>query len=208
MPTTVTMDNSSQAPGTPPDAEDGSKAGGEPQQPVAESTATETANVTEPSAEEQLKAEAARYKDQLLRLAADFDNFRKRSRREIADSERMAREDILRELLPVFDNLERASAHVTSATDVQSMADGIQMVVRQFTDTLGRMGVERVVNVGTAFDPNVHEAIQHLETTEYSPGCIAAEVQGGYKFGERLIRPAMVVVAKAPPSDKSEGSAS
>lgn len=155
------------------------------------------------SIEDQLKAEVARLKDQLLRLAADFDNFRKRSRREIADAERMAREDLLRDLLPVFDNLERASSHVTAATDVKSMVDGIQMVGKQFIDTLGRIGIERVATVGIAFDPSLHEAIQHMETAEYAPGCIAAEVQAGYRFGERLIRPAMVVVAKAP----SQGSA-
>jgi molecular chaperone GrpE len=152
------------------------------------------------SSEEQLKAEAARLKDQLLRLAADFDNFRKRSRREIADAERMAREDLLRELLPVFDNLERASSHVSSATDVQSLAEGIQMVGRQFVDTLAKLGILRVPTVGVAFDPNLHEAVQSIETTEQPAGCVAAEILGGYKFGDRLIRPAMVVVAKPPTS--------
>lgn len=208
VPSTVTTDNSSTFQGASSDNDGGSQAGTESVQPVTENATAEAVESAEPSLEEQLKAEAARYKDQLLRLAADFDNFRKRSRREILDAERMAREDLLRELLPVFDNLERASAHVNAATDVQSMADGIQMVVNQFTDTLGRLGVERVVTVGTAFDPNVHEAIQHMETAEHPPGSIAAEVQGGYKFGDRLIRPAMVVVAKAPSGNKSEGSAS
>jgi len=155
------------------------------------------------SVEEQLKAEVARLKDQLLRLAADFDNFRKRSRREIADAERMAREDMLRELLPVFDNLERASTHVSAATDVQSLVEGIQMVGKQFLDTLSRIGIERVVTVGTAFDPSLHEAIQHMETADHPPGCVAAEVQAGYRFGDRLVRPAMVVVAKAPSSNGS-----
>lgn len=156
-----------------------------------------------PASDELLKVEVARLKDQLLRTAADFDNFRKRSRRELADAERMAREDLLRELLPVFDNLERAGSHVGAATDVQSMADGIRMVSKQFTDTLGRLGIERVATVGMAFDPTVHEAIQHLETAEHPPGCVAAEVLGGYRFGDRLIRPAMVVVAKALADDKS-----
>jgi molecular chaperone GrpE len=152
------------------------------------------------SVEEQLRGEAARLKDQLLRLAADFDNFRKRSRREIGDAERMAREDLLRELLPVFDNLERASQHVGPTTDVQSLVDGIAMVHRQFVDTLSRLGVERVQTVGASFDPAVHEAVQQVETADQPPGAVCAEVLGGYRFGERLIRPAMVVVAKAPTS--------
>ncbi|HMA94565.1 MAG TPA: nucleotide exchange factor GrpE [Polyangiaceae bacterium] len=150
----------------------------------------------EESSEEKLRAEAARLKDQLLRLAADFDNFRKRSRREIQDAERMAREDLLRELLPVFDNLERASQHAGSATDVQSLVDGIGMVSRQFVDTLARLGVERIQSIGVAFDPAVHEAVQHLETADQPPGAVCAEVLPGYRFGDRLIRPAMVVVAK------------
>lgn len=150
----------------------------------------------EESAEDKLRAEAARLKDQLLRLAADFDNFRKRSRREILDAERMAREDLLRELLPVFDNLERASQHAGAATDMQSLVDGISMVSRQFVDTLSRLGVQRIESVGCAFDPAIHEAVQQMETADQPPGSVCAEVLAGYRFGERLIRPAMVVVAK------------
>jgi molecular chaperone GrpE len=150
------------------------------------------------SLEDQLRAEAARLKDQLLRLAADFDNFRKRSRRELGDAERTAREELLRELLPVFDNLERASQHAGAAADVQSLVDGITMVNRQFVDTLSRLGVQRIQTVGVAFDPAVHEAVQQLETADQPPGVVFAEVLGGYRLGERLIRPAMVVVAKAP----------
>lgn len=142
--------------------------------------------------------ELGRVRDQLLRTAADFDNFRKRARRDIQEAERRGREELMRELLPVFDNLERASAHTDSATDVQALADGIRMVMRQFYDTLGRVGVERIDAEGKAFDPALHEAIQHLETTEHAPGTVATMVQAGYRMGDRLIRPAMVVVAKAP----------
>lgn len=147
---------------------------------------------------ETLRAEVSRLKDQLLRLAADFDNFRKRSRRELADGERAARGDLLRELLPVFDNLERAGQHAGTSTDVQSMAEGIAMVEKLFLDTLGRVGIERIASLGQAFDPNLHEAIQQMETTEYPAGSVAAEVLPGYRMGERLVRPAMVVVAKPP----------
>jgi molecular chaperone GrpE len=147
---------------------------------------------------EVARAEAARFRDQLLRTAADFDNFRKRSRKEIQEAERRAREDFLRDLLPVFDNLERAAQHAGTATDPKSLADGIGMVVRMFVDTLGKLGIERVVALGQAFDPALHEAVQQMETSELPPGSVAAEVQPGYRMGDRLVRPAMVVVAKPP----------
>lgn len=149
---------------------------------------------------EVARAEAQRFRDQLLRTAADFDNFRKRTRKEMQEAERRSREDFLRDLLPVFDNLERAAQHAETATDVKSLADGIGMVVRMFVDTLERLGVERVVSLGQPFDPALHEAVQQLETGDHPPGSVMAEVQPGYRMGERLVRPAMVVVAKPPSS--------
>ncbi len=165
--------------------------GGEPQ-----ATGVPPAADTESSVEEQLNAEVARLKDQLLRTLADFDNFRKRSRREISDAERMAREELLRELLPVFDNLERASQHAVGTADVQTLNEGLQIVMRQFIDTLNKLGIERVVSVGQAFDPAVHEAVQQVESSELPPGAVAHELLAGYHVGDRLIRPAMVVVVK------------
>jgi molecular chaperone GrpE len=179
---------SSDAPASASDAGEGGE-GAAAESPEPEADPLETA-----------QAELARIRDQLLRTAADFDNFRKRSRRELTDAERRGRDDFLRELLPVFDNLERAAVHAESTSDVQSLADGIRLVVRQFHDTLGRLGIERIDAEGTAFDPVTMEAIQQLETAEHPPGTVAAQVQAGYRVGERLIRPAMVVVAKAPAS--------
>jgi molecular chaperone GrpE len=165
-----------------------------------EGEAPEEGAEPEPDPLEVATAEAASWKDKCLRTAADFDNFRKRSRREITDADRHGRQELLRELLPVFDNLERAAAHAESATDVKSLTDGIRMVMRLFKDTLEKIGVERISAVGQAFDPALHEAIQHMETDEHPPGQVAAEVQAGYRMGERLVRPSMVVVAKAKPS--------
>lgn len=155
------------------------------------------ASATEQDPLEAAKAEQAKLKDQLLRTLADFDNFRKRSRRELADAERRGRDDLLKEFLPVFDNLDRASAHAETATDIKALADGISLVMRQFADTLTKVGVERVVAVGKPFDPSMHEAVQQIETSDFEPGTIAAEVQAGYRNSEKLIRPALVVVAKA-----------
>ncbi len=151
------------------------------------------------------QAEAARMKEAWLRSAADFDNFRKRTRRELEDARRAGREDLLKTLLPVFDNLERAIQSAQRAADVKAVSDGLSMVLRQFVDALGREGISRVPTIGKPFDPTVHEAIQQVETGEHEPGTVIAEVQPGYLQGGRLMRAAMVVVAR-PKSDNGAPS--
>jgi molecular chaperone GrpE len=153
----------------------------------------------------QATSEAARLKDAWLRTAADFDNFRKRSRKEIEDARRNGREDLLRAMLPVFDNLERAIQSAQRTADVKAVADGLSLVQRQFTESLGREGIARVPTVGHPFDPAVHEAIQQVETADHAPGTVLAEVQPGYTQGDRLVRAAMVVVAKAKGNDGTAG---
>lgn len=144
----------------------------------------------------EARAEAARMKDQWMRAAADFDNFRKRTRRELEDTRKAGKEDLLKEFLPVFDNLERAITSSQRAHDVKGVAEGLQLVHRQFLDTLARAGITRVESVGAQFDPTHHEAIQQIETDEQPAGTVVAEVLPGYVQGDRLIRAAMVVVAK------------
>jgi molecular chaperone GrpE len=154
---------------------------------------------SEPPALDQLeeaRAALQRIKEQLLRTAADFDNYRKRSRREIDDAHKRGREELLRELLPVFDNLERAAAHAGQATDAKAVADGVNMVLRQFLDTLGKIGIRRLSAVGQVFDPMLHEAIHQVETADHPAGTVVEEAQPGYAMGDRLVRAAMVVVAK------------
>jgi molecular chaperone GrpE len=137
-------------------------------------------------------------KDQLLRTAADFDNFRKRSKRDLEDAERRGREEILAALLPVVDNLERAVAASSEATDVVAVVEGIRMVLKQFEDVGGRLGIEKIPTVGERFDPNVHDAVHQLETDEHPPGSIVSEVVPGYRMNDRLVRAALVVVARPP----------
>ncbi len=144
----------------------------------------------------EAKADTAKMKDQLLRTLADFDNYRKRSRREAEDAHKKGTEELLKALLPVFDNLERAVAHAEQTSDAKAIADGVRLVLKQFVDTLERAGIQRVGGVGKAFDPLVHEAIQQVETDEHPAGTVVAEVQAGYSFHDRLIRAAMVVVAR------------
>lgn len=153
-----------------------------------------------PDVVQAAREDALKIRDQLLRTAADFDNFKKRARRDLQDAERVAREDFLRDLLPVFDNLERATQHAGTATDVKSLAQGIELVMRQFVDTLSRLGVERIQALGQPFDPALHEAVQQQETLDEPPGTVLTEIQAGYRIGDRLVRPAMVVVARPPSS--------
>jgi molecular chaperone GrpE len=152
-------------------------------------------------------AEVARLKDALLRTAADYDNFRKRTRRELEEARRGGREDLLRAVLPVFDNLERAIQSAQRSSDVKAMTEGLTMVQRQFIDALGREGIARVQTVGRPFDPTVHEAIQQVETADHEAGTVIAEVQPGYTQGDRLLRAAMVVVARGKP-EASNGESS
>jgi molecular chaperone GrpE len=87
--------------------------------------------------------------------------------------------------------------HAGSASDVKALSDGIKLVLRQFQDTLGGLGIERVAAVGKPFDPAEHEAVQHVQTDQAPPGVVLQELQAGYRWQGRLMRPALVVVAKA-----------
>jgi molecular chaperone GrpE len=144
----------------------------------------------------EARAEAGRLKEAWMRTAADFDNFRKRARRELEDARKAGREEILRDLLPVFDNLERGIQSAKQAPDVRAVTDGLQMILKQFESTLAKLGISKVGTIGQSFDPGIHEAIQQVETSEHPAGTVVAEVQPGYMAGDKLIRAAMVVVAK------------
>ena len=156
----------------------------------------EGASVEDPSA--PIREERDRLKDQLLRTAADYDNFRKRTKKDLDDADRRGREETVRELLPVFDNLERAVQASTGTSDVSSIVEGLKMVMKLFEDHVGRLGITRFQTVGQRFDPAIHDAIQQKETDEHPPGTVIAEIVPGYRLGERLVRPAMVVVARKP----------
>jgi molecular chaperone GrpE len=146
---------------------------------------------------EQAQAEATKLREQLLRTAADYDNFRKRSRRDIEDAQRKSIERVLLEVLPVGDNLERAVQAAQQGGDAKSVVEGVTMVLRFFEDALNRLGVERVPSVGQAFDPGLHEAVQQVES-EQPPGTVVSEMTPGYRVQGKLLRPAMVAVARKP----------
>lgn len=150
------------------------------------------------AAVDSVTTERDQLRDQLLRTAADFDNFRKRARREMEDAKLRGKDEAIKEVLPVFDNLERAVAAAENAQAISSVIEGVKMVLKLFEDTAERMGLKRIKALGERFDPAVHEAIQQQETEAHSPGTILAEVVPGYMFGQRLLRAAMVVVARKP----------
>ena len=135
--------------------------------------------------------------DRYLRTAADLENFRKRQRRELDDARFEAKSKVLKEMLPVVDNLERAIEHATQQAGTSPIVEGVQLVLRQFMSAFERLDVTPVEAAGQPFDPNLHEAISQAESDQ-PPGTVVQVLQRGYRSAERLLRPALVVVAKAP----------
>src|SRR5262245_25549259 len=113
--------------------------------------------------------------DRLLRTAADFDNYKKRARREMDDARHKAKEEVLKEILPGLDNLERAIAAAAGVEGAAPVVDGVKLVLRQLQSALERFDVRGFESTGQPFDPARHEAISHIETTEFPPGTVAAE---------------------------------
>ena len=147
---------------------------------------------TLPEAQETI----AELNERIVRLTADFDNFRKRAQRDKDEARQFANQGLLEKLLPVLDNFEMALTAVKGADP--SVRDGVQMILDQLLSVLKESGVEPVDALGQPFDPNLHEALSQEETTDAEEGTVVQQVQCGYKLNDRLVRPARVVVAKAP----------
>jgi molecular chaperone GrpE len=134
--------------------------------------------------------------DRFLRSAADLENMRKRQKRELEDAKFETKNKVLKEMLPVVDNLERAIEHAGAGGEKNPILEGVQLVLRQFTAAFERLEVTPVDAMGQPFDPNLHEAISQQESDQPA-GTIVQVLQRGYRAGDRLLRPALVVVAKA-----------
>ncbi len=156
------------------------------------------------SLEEKLAAkekELDELNQRFLRLAADFENYRRRTRQETAEIRRTANERLLRELLPIIDNYERALEAAKKELP-ENMYTGIEIIYRQLCNLLAQEGVEAIESVGKPFDPQYQEAFQRVETSEYPGGTVTAEVKKGYLLQGKVLRPALVIVAKSKETEK------
>lgn len=150
---------------------------------------------------EESREEARNNHERYLRAMADMENLRKRSQREKEDLAKFANETLLREILPVIDNLERALEHAVEDTATDGLLEGVQMTLDQFGKVLEKFNVIPVEAMGQTFDPALHQAMGQLETGDFPANTVAQEMQKGYLLNDRLLRPALVMVAKAPAAD-------
>ncbi|MCB0308705.1 MAG: nucleotide exchange factor GrpE [Bdellovibrionales bacterium] len=159
----------------------------------------------DPESSEEKKDSEENWHDQFIRLAADFDNFRKRTQKEKSELVRFGNETLLREILPVIDNFERAVEHAKKASDVDSIRQGVEMILSQLRTTLEQFGLSTKAAKNKVFDPTIHEAVSQVATDEQKPNTVLEEHQKAYFLHDRLIRPAVVTVSKEveEPSDSN-----
>lgn len=170
----------------------------EPEEPAVGTQAEKTAAAApEDARHDRLKAENEALYQRLLRLQAEFDNFRKRTEREKQDFFDYALTDFVRKLLPVLDAFERG-LEVSEGETVADFKTGFQLVLKQFAEVLAQAGLEPIETSGQIFDPNRHQALMREETEAFADNQIIGELQPGYTFKSRLLRPSLVKVAAAP----------
>jgi molecular chaperone GrpE len=162
----------------------------------------------------EAEAEIAALKDKWLRALADLENYKKRVKRDIDDAVHRAVQGLLGDFLPVGDNLDRAMSVVPAVDDerLAPLLKGLEMVRTEFVSALGKHGIKPVESVGKPFDPSVHDALQQVDSPEYPPGVVMMEYEKGYRRGDKLLRPARVIVAgpgstgSAPESEPQPGN--
>ncbi|MDQ7838556.1 MAG: nucleotide exchange factor GrpE [Thermodesulfobacteriota bacterium] len=172
-----------------------------------EALETQKRPLTEKSVEElaalikEKEQEAIAHYDRMLRMAAELENYKKRAEREKAEHIKYANESLAKELLSILDNLERAAEHAKNDdTDKQALLAGVEMVLREFMNAMEKFGLKAVDACGQVFDPQYHEAVMVEENDSVEDNTILNELQKGYIFKDRLLRPAMVVVSRRPVS--------
>ncbi len=163
---------------------------------------------------DDLKAENADLRDRFLRLAAEMDNLRRRTDREIKDAKSYAVTGFARDMLSVSDNLRRAiealpeEARTTADAGLAALIEGVEMTERGMLSTMERHGIRKIEPVGQKFDPNFHQAMFEVPNPDVPNSTVVQVVQAGYAIGERVLRPAMVGVAKGGPKIDANGDAS
>jgi molecular chaperone GrpE len=169
----------------------------EPGDEVSAATAPEPSKSADLQSDlEKAQTERAAYLDRMARLQAEFDNYRKRNAKQQQEYRDYALADALQALLPILDSLDRALK--TNAASLEDFHQGIELIDKQFHDALAKLGVEPVPAEGAAFDPNLHQAVQMVDTDEVEDNHVIDELQRGYRLKDRLLRPAMVRVARNP----------
>jgi molecular chaperone GrpE len=146
---------------------------------------------------DEKEKESEQLKERYLYQQADFENFKKLKAKEKQEALRFGNETLIKELLPVIDNLERAIQHASKTEDSKIIIEGVELTLNGLLKVIEKFGVTRVDALEQAFDPNVHEAIAQEERRDKAPGTVVAELQKGYIMDGRLLRPAMVTVAKS-----------
>ena len=144
---------------------------------------------------DQLAVEKAELADRLLRTRAEFENARRRTERERSDFLQFAAMDLVKDLLPVLDDFERA---LKVETADRNYAKGVELIYQRLSETLKKLGLEPIESAGRMFDPNLHQAVERVETDEAEDHTVIGEFQKGYNFKGKLLRPAMVRVAVKP----------
>ena len=152
----------------------------------------------------ELESALAEAKDKHLRLAADFDNFKKRTRQEQSQTMQHASAELIHRLLPVLDDLQNVLDHKPAGVD-ESWVKGLELSVRKLEEALGTHGLEPIDSVGAPFDPNLHEAVGHEESTEHPEDTVVSELRRGYRVRDRVVRPALVKVARRPAAPAADG---
>ena len=149
-------------------------------------------NVTVEEAVVEEKSELEELEDRYKRLMAEFENYKKRSQKERDNLYGMITGDVVSAILPIMDNLEKAANTKTEDTNYQ---DGVKMVSKQLSDALVKFGLKEIESVGTTFDPELHDAVSHIEDPEKGVQEIVEEYRKGYKIGNKVVRHSMVIVA-------------
>jgi molecular chaperone GrpE len=170
-------------------------------EPAAQGSAGVAAPAEPQSELEQLRAERAAYLDRAARIQAEFENFRKRNVKAQQEYRDYALADAMKALLPILDSLDNALK--TNAASLEDFHAGIELIDKQFHDALAKLGVEPISTEDAPFDPNVHQAIQMVDSSEAEDNHVLDELQRGYMLKDRLLRPAMVRVARNPRDRKS-----
>lgn len=159
-----------------------------------ESSGTEVESLRQQLAAKEL--EAKDNYDRFLRQVAELENFKKRSAREREEVSRFANEALIKDLLSVVDNLERAVAHASGGGNGKPIVEGVEMVLKGLLDVLAKHGVTQISALGQPFDPSMHEAMAQVESDDHEPNRVVEELHKGYTLRDRLLRPALVSVAK------------